>query len=81
MHWPTSVFLCCGSFIQQCLACSPATVGWVARRLRAAGLHAEAAKYDARFVRAVRPVPLRIISVGKGSSSGAEMMAGMFFTS
>ncbi|CAK0783548.1 hypothetical protein CVIRNUC_006747 [Coccomyxa viridis] len=46
------------------------------RQLRNAALHVSATKSDKPFARAVRPIPLRIISVGKGSSSGAELVAG-----
>ena len=64
---------CCSS---KSLICRPAFQR-VAMHLNRAALHTSATKGEKLFTRAVRPVPLKIISVSKSKSPGAEMMAGV----
>ncbi|CAL5220528.1 g2560 [Coccomyxa viridis] len=54
----------------------PAMLWKAAGQLQRIARHTSAAKGEKAFTRAVRPVPLKIISVSKGNSPGAETMAG-----
>lgn len=58
------------------LICRPA-LQRIAKQLNRAALHTSASKGEKIFTRAVRPVPLKVFSVSKSNSPGAEMMAGV----